>query len=58
MEFGSGNPQSINHLIKLLGNPKLVHLPKRPGEPEITYAEIAKIKKDLNWKPTVSFEEV
>lgn len=55
--LGSGNPQSINYLIKLLGSPKLTHLPKRPGEPEITYADISKIKSDLNWKPKVSFEK-
>ncbi len=55
--LGSGNPQSINYLIKLLGRPKLVYLPKRPGEPEITYADITRIKKDLNWAPKVSFEE-
>lgn len=55
--LGSGHPQSINYLIKLLGTPKLIHLPRRPGEPEITHADISKIKKDLYWKPKVSFEE-
>ena len=55
--LGSGNPQSINKLIKLLNPIDTTHIPKRPGEPEITFANIYKIKKDLNWKPKVSFEE-
>ena len=55
--LGSGKPQSINKLIKLLNPVGLVYIPKRPGEPDITYADIGKIKKDLNWKPKVSFEE-
>ena len=53
---GSGGTYSINKLVKLLGGP-VVYIPKRPGEPDITYADIRKIKKMLGWKPTVSFEE-
>ncbi len=52
---GSGKPKSINYLVKLLGGNK-IHIPKRPGEPDITHANINKIKKELNWKPKVSFE--
>lgn len=55
--LGSGKPQSINKLIKLLNPIGTVKLPKRPGEPDITYANIAKIKSELNWNPTVTFEE-
>jgi len=54
--LGAGNPQSVNRLIELLGGPR-VGIPKRPGEPECTWADISKIRKDLNWKPEVSFEE-
>jgi UDP-glucose 4-epimerase len=54
--LGAGNPQSVNRLIELLGGPR-VGIPKRPGEPECTWAEITKIKTDLNWTPEVSFEE-
>ncbi len=54
---GSGNPQTINYLIKLLGEGEKVYLPKRPGEPNITFANINKIKKLLNWSPKVPFEE-
>lgn len=52
---GSGGTYSINKLVKLLGG-EAVYIPKRPGEPDITYADIQKIKKMLHWKPKVSFE--
>ncbi|MCK4819118.1 GDP-mannose 4,6-dehydratase, partial [bacterium] len=53
---GSGNPQSINKLVSLLDGEK-IHIPKRPGEPNRTFADISKIKKLLGWQPKVSFEE-
>lgn len=55
--LGSGNPQSINKLIKLLKPKGITFIPKRPGEPDITFANIDKIKKDLKWQPSISFEE-
>jgi UDP-glucose 4-epimerase len=56
--LGNGNPISINYLCSLLGSDnKKIYLPKRPGEPDVTYANINKIKKDLHWKPEVTFEE-
>lgn len=54
--LGAGKPQSVNRLIELLGGDK-VHIPKRPGEPDCTWADITKITTDLNWKPEVTFEE-
>jgi len=54
--LGAGNPQSVNRLIELLGGEK-VHIPKRPGEPDCTWADISKITRDLGWKQEVSFEE-
>lgn len=54
--LGSGNPQSIKKLCSLIGYKKIIHIPKRPKEPHITFANISKIRKDLNWKPLVSFE--
>jgi len=53
---GSDTTVSINKIVELLGGDK-VHIPKRPGEPDCTYADISKIKKDLNWKPTISIEQ-
>jgi UDP-glucose 4-epimerase len=54
--LGAGNPQSVNHLIELLGG-EVVHIPKRPGEPDCTWADISKIQRDLGWKQKISFEE-
>lgn len=53
---GAGNPQSVNRLVDLLGG-AVQYIPRRPGEPDCTWADIAKITADLDWKPTVSFEE-
>ncbi|MCA9479699.1 MAG: GDP-mannose 4,6-dehydratase [Nitrospira sp.] len=54
--LGAGNPQSVNRLVELLGG-EVVYVPKRPGEPDCTWADIHKIQKDLGWSPAVSFEE-
>jgi UDP-glucose 4-epimerase len=53
---GTGDPQSINKLVSLLGGEK-VYIPKRPGEPACTWADISKIQSRLGWVPKVSFEE-
>jgi UDP-glucose 4-epimerase len=53
---GSDTTVSINKIVKLLGGDK-VYIPKRPGEPDCTYADISKIKNDLGWCPTISIEE-
>lgn len=53
---GSGNTYSINLLASLLGGEK-VHIPKRPGEPDSTFADITKIQTLLGWQPKVKFEE-
>jgi UDP-glucose 4-epimerase len=54
--LGAGNPQSVNRLIELLGG-EITYIPKRPGEPDCTWADIAKISSELGWRPQVSFEE-
>ncbi|MFT4551424.1 MAG: UDP-glucose 4-epimerase [Chlamydiales bacterium] len=55
LNVGSGGTYSINHLVSLLGG-DVVHIPKRPGEPDSTFADIKKIQKTLAWNPSVSFE--
>jgi len=54
--LGAGDPQSVNHLVELIGG-DVVYIPKRPGEPDVTWADISKIRGDLGWRPTVSFDE-
>jgi len=54
--IGAGKPQTINRLVELLGG-EATYIPKRPGEPDVTFADISKIGQELGWAPKVSFEE-
>jgi len=54
--LGAGQPQSVNRLVELLGG-EVTFLPRRPGEPDCTFADITKIKCDLDWSPKVPFTE-
>jgi UDP-glucose 4-epimerase len=53
---GRSDPQPVNRLVELLGG-DVVHVPKRPGEPDCTWADIGKIRRDLGWEPAVAFED-
>ena len=53
---GSGNTYAVNELVQLMGG-EAVHIPKRPGEPDRTFADTRKITKELKWKVEVSFKE-
>jgi len=53
---GSGDTYPINELVGILGG-DVVYIPKRPGEPDCTFADTKKILKGLDWKPKVSFED-
>jgi UDP-glucose 4-epimerase len=53
--LGAGNPQSVNRLVELLGG-ETVSVPKRPGEPDCTWADITKIRRELGWEPLVPFD--
>ena len=55
MNVGSNGTYSVNQLVGLLGG-DVEYIPKRPGEPDCTYADITKIKSLLNWSPKVSLE--
>jgi len=55
MNVGSGNTYSVNLLVKLMGG-DVVYVPKRPGEPDCTQADIGKIRSLLGWETRVSFE--
>ncbi len=55
LNVGSGGCYSVNTLVALLGG-EVQHIPKRPGEPDTTFADTAKIRRTLGWEPEVSFE--
>ena len=55
INIGASKPQSINYLVSLISKKK-INIPKRPGEPFITHANISRAKKILRWKPQYSFE--
>lgn len=53
---GSNNHYSVNRLVELLGGEK-TYIPKRPGEPDCTFADTKKIRRIVGWEPKVSLEE-
>jgi UDP-glucose 4-epimerase len=52
---GAGQPQSVNRLVEILGG-DVTYVPKRPGEPDCTWANIAKIRSQLGWQPQTDFQ--
>jgi len=56
MNVGSTNTYAVNRLVELLGG-DVCYVPKRPGEPDCTFADTTKITQLLGWRPTVTFEE-
>jgi UDP-glucose 4-epimerase len=56
INIASGKPQSINRLIELLEG-DVTNIPKRPGEPDCTWADITKADRMLGWQPTIAFED-
>ena len=53
---GSGGTQSINRLVELLRGP-VEYVPKRPGEPDCTFADVSRISQELGWSAKVRFED-
>ena len=56
INIGSDNTYSVNRVVELLEG-EVIYIPKRPGEPDCTWADISKAKKLLKWFPTVSIEQ-
>ena len=56
VNLGSDEMVTINQLVDLLGGDK-VYIPKRPGEPNCTFADISKIKSDLKWTLKISINQ-
>ena len=52
----SGQETSINSIAEIIGGNK-VKIPKRPGEPDRSLADISKIKTHFNWKPKITINE-
>jgi UDP-glucose 4-epimerase len=53
---GANDPKAVNELVQLIGG-EVVYIPRRPGEPDCTWADTSKIRRDLGWQPAVSFRE-
>jgi len=53
---GSGKTVSVNQIVQILGGTK-TYVPKRPGEPDCTFADMKKIKKILKWTPKVDIND-
>ena len=56
MNVGSGNHYRVNRLVELLGG-DFEYIPKRPGEPDCTFADVSKIARLLDWSARVPFAE-
>ena len=56
LNIGSGHTYSVNRLVELLGGP-VVYVPKRPGEPDSTFADITRIQREVGWNPKIPLEE-
>lgn len=53
---GSGRSVSVIEITGMLGG-DVVHIPKRPGEPDCTFADISKISAELGWAPKIPIED-
>ena len=53
---GSGETVSINKVVSYLKGKK-VFIKKRPGEPDVTFADIKMIKNELKWSPKISIKQ-
>lgn len=53
---GSGHSYAVNRLVELLGGDK-EFIPRRPGEPDCTFADTQKISSRIGWTPSIPLEE-
>jgi len=52
----SGRETSVNRIAQILGG-KRIKIPKRPGEPDRSLADISKIKREINWQPKIKIDK-
>jgi UDP-glucose 4-epimerase len=58
LNVGSGKPTTVNRLVELLGpEAGVVHVPKRPGEPDVTQADARAAHEAIGWGARVPIEE-
>lgn len=55
LNVGSGTTVAVNRLVALLGG-DVVHIPKRPGEPDCTFADVSRIERLLGWRAQVTID--
>tara|TARA_Y100000816_G_scaffold249577_1_gene199190 strand:- start:1128 stop:2108 length:981 start_codon:yes stop_codon:yes gene_type:complete len=55
--IGYGKPISINKIISLTKYKRKTYIPKRPGEPDVTHANISMAVSHLNWKPKIDISQ-
>jgi UDP-glucose 4-epimerase len=56
LNIGSGGTYSVNELVRLLGG-DITYVPKRPGEPDCTFADVSKVRDLLGWSASVAFPD-
>jgi len=56
LNIGSGHTYAVNRLVELLGGEK-TYIPRRPGEPDCTFADTQKIQSRIGWSPSVTLEQ-
>ncbi len=56
LNLGSGGTYSVKELCRLLGGP-VQNIPKRPGEPDCTFADTTKVQHLIGWHARTSFED-
>jgi UDP-glucose 4-epimerase len=54
INIGSGTPITVQELADSISEYQ-IYLPKRPGEPDLTHADIRKAERLLDWKPCIDF---
>jgi UDP-glucose 4-epimerase len=54
--IASGVETSVNTIAEIIGGKKIT-IPKRPGEPDRSLADISKIKRLIGWEPKISINE-
>ncbi|EMH80509.1 UDP-glucose 4-epimerase [alpha proteobacterium HIMB114] len=53
INIGSGKETTVDFIANFISKNNKIYLPKRPGEPDRSRANIIKAYKLLNWKPTI-----